>query len=429
MPSRQPLARLIGVAEQQEARGAPGMGTETVSGGFAEQVRDVLAHLFDPVRLQNHPLTAALVPGDVTDPRTRAQLLREAVLQAIADLKPPATAQPDDPVYRPYAIIRRRYADGFSREEVQRALSISRRQYFREQQRALTALTRLLWERRLDRPEPTGGSDDFDQLEVQARAFSLCDSARQAIAATRSLADRRGVGLSLRAAQTPEAYGDEAVTRQLIVGILSLLIQHYADRYVEATPESGHDEVRLTFTGIRRDGDAQLEEGLASLQRLAVRTSATVAVVVAEGAPAVRLALPPAPSRLVVVVEDNPRTIQLFERYLEPFGYRIAPVQESAAALEQVSLLRPDVVILDVMMQEVDGWQVLQSLKTDPRTRAIPVIVCSVLNEGELAATLGADGYLRKPVSQMELVLALGQVRPSAGGGPASAPAPGPASG
>ena len=67
----------------------------------------------------------------------------------------------------------------------------------------------------------------------------------------------------------------------------------------------------------------------------------------------------------------------------------------------------PAVIISDVMMPEEDGWEFLASLKQDEQTRDIPFIVCSVLNEPQLAIMMGATAYLPKPVSQQALLNAL----------------------
>ncbi|MGQ9555646.1 MAG: response regulator [Anaerolineae bacterium] len=384
---------------------------------FAEQVRDLLMHLFDPVRLQHHPLMAVLVPGDGADPWAKAQALRDIVLQAIAALKPPSGTPPSDPAYRPYAIARQRYADGFSREEVQRSLAISRRQFFRDQQRALEAITSLLWEWRVREPKAGADgmqalADDLEQVGLQVRAFPLADTARRAIATVRSLADRRGVALSLGGEEAVQAFSDEAITRQAIVCTLSVLVQNYVDRSLEMSLKSDGTRVALLFWGIRANIDEdELEQRLFTARRLATRINASLRIVRSDDGLYLVLSLPLSREKMVVIIDDNPNTLRLLQRYLEPYHYRPVLVSESEQALALISELQPDAVILDIMMQNIDGWQILQSLKTDPRTTSIPVIVCSVLNEGELASTLGAEACLRKPVSQMALVRALAQVR------------------
>jgi CheY-like chemotaxis protein len=72
------------------------------------------------------------------------------------------------------------------------------------------------------------------------------------------------------------------------------------------------------------------------------------------------------------------------------------------------------VITLDVMMPNLDGWQVLRGLTSNPATARIPVAICSVLKEPELAFSLGARAYLKKPVDRMELVATLARLLASA---------------
>jgi CheY-like chemotaxis protein len=69
--------------------------------------------------------------------------------------------------------------------------------------------------------------------------------------------------------------------------------------------------------------------------------------------------------------------------------------------------LQPQAIALDAMMPDVDGWEILQALQADPATRHIPVLVCSVWEEPQLAFSLGAAGFLKKPITQRELLAAL----------------------
>ncbi|MHB0878598.1 MAG: ATP-binding response regulator [Anaerolineae bacterium] len=391
---------------------------------FVEEVRDCLAHLFDIAHLQQHSLLPRLVSPDVRDRRGRAQALREAVLQAVADLRPPAGVSPLDAAFRPYAILRRRYVEGQSAEAIQEALAISRRQFFREQRRAHEAAAALLWERRITADEAVGPreqtlGEELEDLGLHSQAFDLEQSVRQAVANVKSLADSRGVAMTIEASTPPiMAFADEAIARQLVVTLLSALIQSSSGGFLRLDVTTQENWAVARCHGLPL-GAERLPEHLAVASRLAARVGGSL--LVGDGdSDEVLLRLPSAHEEHVLVVDDNPKTLRLFQRYLEPHRYRVTPVQESADALRLVRELRPDAVILDVMMRGVDGWQVLQSLKTDPATRRIPIILCSVLDEDELAHTVGADLYLRKPVSQSALVAALVQVRRERGSGVAS---------
>ena len=125
----------------------------------------------------------------------------------------------------------------------------------------------------------------------------------------------------------------------------------------------------------------------------------------------IRLLLPAMRSATVLVVDDNPELVSLFRRYLSGI-FRVIGVSDEVQALKIAREVHPQAITVDLMMPSRDGWSILQALKNDPLTRDIPVIVCSVLKEEDLARVLGAAGFLVKPVTQQALLEAL---RPYAG--------------
>jgi CheY-like chemotaxis protein len=112
----------------------------------------------------------------------------------------------------------------------------------------------------------------------------------------------------------------------------------------------------------------------------------------------------------VLVVDDNPAIQQLFERYLAPQQYDVIHARSGSEALRLAEEMQPSVITLDVMMPTMDGWQVLRALQQNPATAHIPIVVCSVLNEPEIALSLGARAYLKKPIDRLTLVETLTQV-------------------
>jgi len=116
---------------------------------------------------------------------------------------------------------------------------------------------------------------------------------------------------------------------------------------------------------------------------------------------------PDSDQRLVLCVDDNEGVITLFRRYLSKQGYRVIGLTDSTAAVENARQLKPFAITLDVMMPNRDGWQVIQELKTDPDTRRIPVIMCTIVSDQEYGLSLGASDYLIKPILEKNLVAAL----------------------
>jgi Amt family ammonium transporter len=100
--------------------------------------------------------------------------------------------------------------------------------------------------------------------------------------------------------------------------------------------------------------------------------------------------------------------------------WEVIGAADGESARAEILRRRPTVILLDVMMPREDGWEFLVGIKARDETRDIPVIVCSVLSEPQLAATLGAFAYLTKPVTQQAL---LGVLAPWIAG--EDAPAPG----
>ena len=103
--------------------------------------------------------------------------------------------------------------------------------------------------------------------------------------------------------------------------------------------------------------------------------------------------------------------MQLYDRYLSRSGIRLIGLRTAGDAVAAARRIQPQAVILDVVMPDMDGWEVLQLLKADAATRDIPVIMCSVWEEPELAMSLGAADFLKKPMTQKNLLAALTRLR------------------
>jgi len=109
----------------------------------------------------------------------------------------------------------------------------------------------------------------------------------------------------------------------------------------------------------------------------------------------------------VLVVEDEPDVAELIRYNLVKEGWEVLTASSGAEALKRVREARPDVVLLDIMVPQLNGWEVCRRLKEDPETRAIPVImVTGRVEEGDkvLGFELGADDYVTKPFSPRELI-------------------------
>ncbi len=121
------------------------------------------------------------------------------------------------------------------------------------------------------------------------------------------------------------------------------------------------------------------------------------------------LELPTSEGTKVLVIDDNPDMVTFYARATEGTRYHILHTASGENLFDIIEETTPDIIILDVMLPGIDGWRLLMRLHETPRTRAIPVIICSVVREPELARDLGAALYLPKPVRPRALIQALDQ--------------------
>ncbi len=122
---------------------------------------------------------------------------------------------------------------------------------------------------------------------------------------------------------------------------------------------------------------------------------------------------PKRPPRIVLVLDDEAGVINLYRRYLGNRGYAVVGTTDPDALESMIAEHHPDMVLLDVIMPNRDGWEVLRSLKSDPKTCDIPVVVCTIVDEPERGLEMGAAEYLVKPFVEDDLVAAVQRVEES----------------
>jgi two-component system cell cycle response regulator len=109
----------------------------------------------------------------------------------------------------------------------------------------------------------------------------------------------------------------------------------------------------------------------------------------------------------ILVVDDNAQNLELIVAYLDGLECQIEQATDGVEALEKVEANAPDLILLDVMMPRLSGFEVCRKLKTDPQTRDIPIIMVTALNElGDIERGVesGTDDFITKPVNRLELV-------------------------
>jgi len=114
----------------------------------------------------------------------------------------------------------------------------------------------------------------------------------------------------------------------------------------------------------------------------------------------------------VLVVDDDESSREISRRILSKRGYSVITADGGADGVELAREQQPDIIVLDILMPGMDGWQVLEKLREMPETADIPIIMQSMLSERELGLSLGADDYLTKPVDKSDLPNAVRKLLP-----------------
>ena len=284
------------------------------------------------------------------------------------------------------------------------------------------------------------------KLTLDPRPFDPRELVSSVVEQHRSLAVQKGLTLEWQDSGAPaEVVLDRQRVCQLLVNIIGNALKFTdsgrVDVEVTGSDDGLHVAVRDTGPGIEpSQHDAIFEEfrqaldeaagtglGLAISRRLARAMNGDVTVESQPGTGSVfhlRLPLdcrepastPAAPGpddvvvgspdhRLLLSVDDDPSVAPLLQKMLADGGYRVVAARSPSAAAADARELRPDAILLDLLMDERAGEEILHELKTDPATREIPVIIVSVVDADDVPDL--ADGHIGKPVDISALLSAL----------------------
>jgi signal transduction histidine kinase/CheY-like chemotaxis protein len=298
------------------------------------------------------------------------------------------------------------------------------------------------------------------QMELRLQLVSVAEIVDQVVKTVEPLVAKKDITLESMSAGAGEVLADAGKLKQMLLNLVSNAIKftpeggkvtidaHRARNVLEiAVADSGigiaEPDQKQIFKEFHQvdEGPGRKHEGtglgLALTKRFAMLHGGDVSVTSNVGAGSVfTLTLPVQPSvqapgdhaeptvmnghgtgPLVLVVEDDPAAAELLTRQLVGAGYRTEVARNGSEALAKARDLHPAAITLDIILPEVDGWEVITELKSDPVTSAIPIVVVSVVDNPELGMALGAIDYFVKPVDARELIQRLNQFHFHGGNG------------
>lgn len=392
-------------------------------------IREALNHLHDPGFLRRSSLAAAFgVAGRFDTPSA----VRNILVNAIDALQPQSGEPPGSRAWEVFQSLYYRYVEQFTQEDVANQMGISLRQLRRLQQSALEALAYRLAEQfhpqhshlpPIPPPEPApsaaaNAGEELDWLKASPpeETTDPSEALPAAVELLRPLARQRGVSVEITLEKDlPHIAAHPIAVRQAFLNVLTVAVLNSpsdASTRIRAVADAVQGQVRITIdweTGgpaPQRDS-AEDRHKLEFAQRLVELCAGRLQVAAKEEKHSASFIFSALAQQMVLAIDDNAQALQLLQRYVAGTRYRVVGTQDASEALELIRTRSYQVIVVDVMMPHTDGWTVLAELKQSPLTGAIPIIVCTVLPQRELALSLGANDFVQKPVSRQAFLQAL----------------------
>ncbi len=403
---------------------------------FLHELRRVLTALYDPGTLRRSPLIRLF---GVDKREDEISALQRIVIDAIEALKPGDNVPAGSNTWRVHRILYDRYVDQSTQQEVAADLALSTRQLRRQEKIAQEILADYLWTH-YNLEQKASLLDRATQIELVKEEEERTPSRAQELAWLKRTLPNEPVDVQKMVKAVLETAGPlldnlrVRVDHDVPAGPLALRVPSTAVRQallhvltvaaacapggevhiaIEAVPQRALARLRITarcpttspghLSSVHRE-DLEMAHQLIQVANGSLQARLDPSAEIPFTA---TILLPTAEQLPVLVIDDNVDTLQLMQRYLSNSRYRFVGASDPEQALALAEELSPAIIVLDVMLPGVDGWELLGRLREHPKTSDIPVIVCTILPQRQLALMLGAAEFIRKPVTRKILLSAL----------------------
>jgi CheY-like chemotaxis protein len=201
-----------------------------------------------------------------------------------------------------------------------------------------------------------------------------------------------------------------SVLRQVFVDLLSEMLHIRGIRQLHFAGQSSTNRYKVLMTASPATGAEVLDFPTAN--ELLIYQGGGIEIRHLEDALTIEVDLPLGKASQpvhVLVVDDNLDLVNLYQSYCAGTPFQIHHVREGGKVFESIRALHPDIIMLDILLPDVNGLDLLLNLHANPETRSIPIIICSVIVDERLVHDLGAALFLRKPVWKQQLLTSLEQ--------------------
>jgi CheY-like chemotaxis protein len=409
------------------------MPDQELTDTILRELQRALRYLYDPVELRKNHLIELLKIDTQDNP---ALALRRVITDTIQSMKPDAKVPHESNAWRIYQILSYRFVEQSSQKEVATDLALSIRQLRRLENAAVESLAEtLLFHYAVETPpvilqqpqatpeRPTAErTEDFpgeeQELEWLKQSYTretinVPELISTFLKTTEPLAKNSNVVLTSSVPDClPPISGQATSVRQAFLNVLTAAIRSNYGGEIQVNVLENGEWIDIEVMTSEQWSLAQEALEALNLASELVKLSGGLLKITdecKEGFFKVTLRLQKAEQIPILVIDDNKDALLLLERYLTGSHYRFIGVRDPANAITQAEECQPRIIVLDVMLPGIDGWELLGRLREHLSLGKAPVIVATILPQEALAMTLGAAGFIRKPVSREKFLAALDQ--------------------
>jgi CheY-like chemotaxis protein len=392
---------------------------------FQNDVKDALNHLSDTAYLENHNLLDLFHTGAEGSIASRMHALRDTLQKGIDFLKPPDGTPGNANEWRCFKILNFRYFQLKEWHVIEEELGLSQRQVQRDLKKGLDALISILWDHHSSqtlalKPAEAQGPEaveTYDQelikeelknWELSYDLINLSQILEQALQLCKSLMNTEFQEHLDMSDVDPHlnVMVDQVLTKQGLYKIFSMIGEKAVRSGFQIKTRKLNDyffELAFTFNAsdVHTPDHWNIAQLFFTIQGLRHNFAGI------DGKTEISVIFPVKKQISCLAIDDVESARRLIERMLGAYGIQVFGADNYTNALNLIQLVKPDFILLDILMPKMDGWQMIKNLKSNPQTADTPVIICSVLYEPELSQAVQAAAYIRKPINRLELIKTL----------------------
>lgn len=389
---------------------------------FHLAIRNLLNHFSDFAYLENSDALNLLLSKDEMLQPNQIVLFRNKIKKNISNLCPPENTPSLASEWRCFRILTLHYVNNMEMYDVAYEVGLSERQTYRELTKGINALTSILWNQylKLQIGEEQGkGVDiaildpnDLNLLQNELSNWNIhyeLINLYQIIEQSYQLYEYSG-NASIQGkiryknfVQNLEVRVDKILTKEGLYKILTMIENGDQKSEVWVKSRKLNDHFISLSISIKHYlpldvNNWKIAEVYFTVQGL------NHSLTELENETLIAINFPLMSQNKCLVIDDVLSVRTLIERMLDPYGIQVFGANNPQEALKLAQLMKPNFILLDILMPKVDGWQIIKMFKSKPETSAIPIFICSVLNEPVLSQAMGAAGLIRKPINRLELI-------------------------